>query len=738
MTEGKRLIGKASFVWSGGEGPNRYLDLWQTFVLPQENDRPVRLCISADSRYAVWVNGTYVPAWQYADYPGYKVFDEIDISPLVRSGENRLAVLGYFQGEDSSVYRLGRAGVCFAVAAGDTPVALSGERTLCRETRTYRSGEVERITGQLSFSFRYDATQDDGWRNDGYRPGADWHPAQPTGYAPQLFPRPIRQMELMPARPAVPVAQGLLFGDDPALPAGDRMMAAALAFRSPAALCGAGELPVLPAEGGIPLSADAACDGVWIVLDLSAEESGLFTLDVDLPQAAEILIGYGEHLDDLRVRTAIDGRQFAAVYRARAGRQTFMHAFKRFGGRYIQLHILAPRCTLYYAGLRPTPYPVTERPAFLCDDTLHTRLYAVGCRTLRLCMHEHYEDTPWREQALYAMDGRNQMLFGYYAFGETAFAAASLRLLALGLRPDGLLELCAPARVPVTIPAFSLCFIIALREYARYANDTALVRELWGTVERVLSTFAEKAAEIGGVLPPRFCGEQMWNFFEWQPGLDGAVCGGRPGEETVIDAPLCAFYAMALRDAADLAQSTGRPEISAQYRQRYAQVRDAVQCFWDPAAGVYATTRQNGENTHHAELTQALFICAGLAGEHEDTLCRRLAAPEGLIPVTLSCTVWKYDALMTRPQLYARTVAQDIARTFGAMLARGATSFWETARGQLDFSRAGSLCHGWSAVPVYFYRRYVLGEQPQPGEGCRIAATGAPIDCGIPGARCAE
>ena len=207
MTEGKRLIGTASFVWSGGEGPNRYLDLWQTFVLPQENDRPVCLCISADSRYAVWVNGTYVPAWQYADYPEYKVFDEIDISSLVRPGENRLAVLGYFQGEDSSVYRLGRAGVCFAVAAGDTPVALSGERTLCRETRTYRSGEVERITGQLSFSFRYDAAQDDGWRDDGYRPGADWHPAQPTGYAPQLFPRPIRQLELMPVRPAVPVAQ---------------------------------------------------------------------------------------------------------------------------------------------------------------------------------------------------------------------------------------------------------------------------------------------------------------------------------------------------------------------------------------------------------------------------------------------------------------------------------------------------------------------------------------------------
>ena len=44
-----------------------------------------------------------------------------------------------------------------------------------------------------------------------------------------------------------------------------------------------------------------------------------------------------------------------------------------------------------------------------------------------------------------------------------------------------------------------------------------------------------------------------------------------------------------------------------------------------------------------------------------------------------------------RRQSRDRVVTQDIARTFGAMLERGATSFWETARGQLDFSRAGSL-----------------------------------------------
>ena len=36
--------------------------------------------ISIDSRYAVFVNGKYVPGFQYADYPNYKVYDELDIT----------------------------------------------------------------------------------------------------------------------------------------------------------------------------------------------------------------------------------------------------------------------------------------------------------------------------------------------------------------------------------------------------------------------------------------------------------------------------------------------------------------------------------------------------------------------------------------------------------------------------------------------------------------------------------
>ena len=37
------------------------------------------------------------------------------------------------------------------------------------------------------------------------------------------------------------------------------------------------------------------------------------------------------------------------------------------------------------------------------------------------------------------------------------------------------------------------------------------------------------------------------------------------------------------------------------------------------------------------------------------------------------------------------------------MMDVGATSVWETIDGASAFDNAGSLCHGWSAIPVYYF-----------------------------------
>ena len=63
-----------------------------------------------------------------------------------------------------------------------------------------------------------------------------------------------------------------------------------------------------------------------------------------------------------------------------------------------------------------------------------------------------------------------------------------------------------------------------------------------------------------------------------------------------------------------------------------------------------------------------------------------------------------YDALL-KGQGNEEFVLADIRKNYSYMLEHGATSFWETINGANDFNNAGSLCHGWSAMPVYYMKK---------------------------------
>ena len=76
-----------------------------------------------------------------------------------------------------------------------------------------------------------------------------------------------------------------------------------------------------------------------------------------------------------------------------------------------------------------------------------------------------------------------------------------------------------------------------------------------------------------------------------------------------------------------------------------------------------------------------------------------------LIPASLSCIGFVYDALIDFDSKNADFILEDIRKKYGYMLERGATSFWETMHGESAFSNAGSLCHGWSALPVYYLKK---------------------------------
>ena len=165
MTETAKWIWKAAF-----EGKDLYCDFYDSFAY---SSGKVILQISADSNYAVYINGKFAENSQYPDYPHYKVYDELDITRFCQEGKNHIAIIVWHYGRPLLTYYPGKPALRYAITCKDALVAYSDETTLCREDRQYQSGLCKLITSHVGYSFHYDITREDNWKIgdlDGFAP----------------------------------------------------------------------------------------------------------------------------------------------------------------------------------------------------------------------------------------------------------------------------------------------------------------------------------------------------------------------------------------------------------------------------------------------------------------------------------------------------------------------------------------------------------------------------------------
>ena len=683
----------SKWIWLDDQwSPNRYMEAAADFDAADGDE--FALHISVEGQYAAYINGVRVPSTQYPDFPAAKSVQIADVTALTHHGRNRLSIQCWYPGEDTLDYRREAPGLRFELHRGGEILLASCAETPIRPIAAYQDGPVPAITSQLGFGFARRIAQD-----------APFRAAVCVDKPARCVPRPIRELLVDPCPPVTIVSQGafqIAGGKD----VGDRLQHAGLFWQDLREMTGQSSTS-LPSADGLRFETDMG-EGVYMVLDLGDLCEGYLALDMVCPGETLVDVGFGEHLQDLRIRTSVGGRCFAVTCTAGPERAQFVHWFRRLGCRYLQLFIHSRSATVYSAGVLPASYPVDDRPQLHPDDSLHDRIAQVCRKTLLSCMHEHYEDCPWREQALYAFDSRNQMLAGYYAFGEFDFPRENLRLLALSQREDGLLELCAPARASITIPVFSLSFIIALEEYCRYSGDLGFGREMLPVAERILDTL-ERQTHDG--LAWRMQDAQYWNFYEWSPGLEGKLgAATTPQAESALQL----FGLLALQRMDALRQMLDAPRRALEQALQSCLLVGMEQ-FWDEYAQAYASTLCEGKRSHYAELIQSLALLSGACPPEREKGLR-----DGLLrgrwsPITLSHSLLKYEALLQDPDL-GDVVFDEISRRWGTMLFQGATTFWEVDEGAPAFDRAGSLCHGWSAIPYYLYCAYGMGVRPErPG-----------------------
>ena len=665
------------WIWCNrAEGINQYADFVREFeideVLPNASIK-----IATEGEYVLFINGEFVECGQYDDMGEVKTYDEINVSQYLKKGKNKLLINAYHQGESSYQYSVDEAGICYELTCGDFSL-VSDKDTISSLSFGFKMGKnVHKTTNQYGYGYIYNAI--DGEKSE-FLPSAEKE-------MPALNPRPIRKCKFYPADGEL-VTQGTFNRSD------DKENLGVTMDEDKLCVC---DVTDIFEDDKKTLKVN---ENVFAIYDFGEEKSGYFTFEIDADEGTVIDIGYCEHLNDGKTRTKIGPRCFANRYICKKGNQTFTYYYRRIAGRYVQLNILGKINKINHVGIINSLYPTTDDIEYDTGDALYNKIIDVSKYTLKMCMHEHYEDCPWREQALYGSDSRNQMLFGYYAFGECRFVRASLELIAKSLGDDGFITIACPSDSPKRIPSFMFTWLLAMKEYIDYSADITLAQKYAESLKKIADL---RLSEITDNLSKHPTGENYWNFYEWSFANDGFDI------EYDTDGLYNFFFYMGMNSLSDVFEYIGETDYADKIRSVLPGLKDKInEMFFDEEKGVYASFIKDGQRFAYSELTQSMAIYSGVCDERKEEVMKILASENDLVPITLGYLVYKYDALLDGCDTYKDYVYSEILRKWGRMLNEGATTFWETELGEKDFDNAGSLCHAWSSTPVYVYGRYFL------------------------------
>ncbi len=614
------------WIWLSTDEDDSYAE----FSLPIRGGkgRKITLSVASEGHFAAYIDKKLVLFSQCGAYPGAPLYDECAVSRYLSDGrEHTLRILAWHPGVDSSCYINAAPGLWFEVREDGEPILSSGENVLCRRNIAYKNGYKKSITVQLGISYYYDATV----QNE-----LPWERASLAKVRPQPKRRAVSPLRLMPLRTAVSCVE---------------------------------------------------TDRGTLLFDLGEERVGFLSLSLVSDADQPLTVSYGEHLVNGHVPRIIGGRDFSVEYVAKKGRNRFMHPLRRLAGRYLEVEYSVPLKVSHIA-LHEVSRTFKEIDRSFSDPLLQ-KIYDTSVNTLRLSVHEHYEDCPWREQSMYLLDSRNQMLCGYYAFEKTDIQRHNLLFFAEGQMENGFFPLCFPSAKANAIPSFSLCYPRMVRDYVEHTGDTSVLPLVRPAIEKMLAAFSSRIDESG--LIPRLP-YPFWNFYEWSEGSDNDSDLRRlPDEYTcVYDLVLNGMYVLACREYAALYGTESAAE---------GMLPALRSTFLVEKTGLYRMTTGSDLGS---VLCNSIAILVGIGGEET---AKKMLASDALVPITLSMHTYLYDALLQTNVDYSAFIIEDIKKKYGRMLAEGATTFWETEKGWKDFDNAGSLCHGWSAIPAYYLPR---------------------------------
>ncbi len=641
----------AKWIWdTDNKAPHNWLCMRKTVDLGSVPERAVTR-ISIDSRYWLWINGelvVYEGSAKRGPTAEDTYFDTIDIAPYLKKGENTIALLGWYFGNESDYYShksSGAAALLFQAQIGDLTL-ISDSSWKVQKHSAYLLSTPETDPGsQPSYrlpegNILYDARLAqtlEGW----YLPEYDdstWENATEYGVA----------------------------GDAPWN---------ALWQRSIPLMAWSEILPYENPEAYAPYTEAATTETVRIGMKLP------YNLQLQPYLKVEAEAG-------IKIQMLSDGWEaLRASYITTDGVQEF-ESYSWVSAQTLTYEIPAGVKVLEL-GYRRTGYDTEFSGSFTSDDEALNQLWEESLYTLYITMRDTYMDCPDRERAQWWGDVTNESIMAFYSLDESSYYLYRKGVdTLLGWRGDDswssgrtLMTVVPMNNGVLELPMQQLAGIVGFWTYYQYTGDTEFLRQVYEPSAEYLRTWGMMGKD--NLIPHK---SGTWDWMDWGDGTDIRVIEN-------------AWYYWACDSVLKMGEVLGDESYKSNFSRRIKKLQEGYETFWNEELGAYMNETSDGTPDDRGN---ALAVLSGLAP---------VERYEQLLPLLVNTHKSSPYMEMYVQQAMLKMGAEEEALSrmkdrYNVMLTDSWTTLYEY------FTAPGTHNHAWAGAPMVALSAYVAGIAP--------------------------
>ena len=366
-----------------------------------------------------------------------------------------------------------------------------------------------------------------------------------------------------------------------------------------------------------------------------------------------------------------------------------------------------PRCAVWYAyipdcrkeeiGIKAVHQyvDIPVRAKFFCNDGLLNKIWSVAEHTFRLCSGIFFIDGIKRDKWIWGGDAYQSFFVNQYLMADADINRRTL----LALRGND------PMTTHInTILDYTLYWILSIKAHEEAYEDLEFLDQIYPRM-CTLMEFCEGQLDEQGFVIGR---KDEWIFIDWADlDKEGTLCAEQM------------LFAECYHTMAGVSRKLGMEAARCEeYQKKYEDLIKKINLFyWDNDKGAYIDSFVSGKRhvARHANIFAVLFDIAD--ERQKKQIVANVLLNEQIPRITTPYfKFYEMDALYRMG--YLEEVLARVREYWGGMLERGAVTFWEEydpavpEEEQYDMygDRFGkSLCHAWSASPIYLLSRYFIG-----------------------------